>query len=178
MSGFRIELETDDELTKLAQELREFVPKRLYRRIARDLVPATEKKLDDLINRKLRPYPPPRPDVPFVWSTDPAKNARGRRGFFARYPNGFKRDGSLGRTWEGEINFSNGELTAVVSNKNAGASWTLGDESHNYQQVPSHALLWDNAGESIPPVLIEVVEFLNIGTEEIVDEELERVLNG
>lgn len=178
MSGITFEITGDDNLQTLARELREFVPKRLPRAIARDVIPPVERLLDRLIDERLRVYPPARGagSPRFVWSYNAEKNARARRWFFANYPNGYTRSGLLGRAWLGDITYQNDTLTTRVSNPSKAASYVYGSEPFNFEQVPGHARTgWLNSGTTAADVLLEVAIEIDKRLDETIDQELERL---
>lgn len=108
-------------------------PKKVLRTIQRDALPPLSRALD----RNVRRYPPERnPAVPFVWSFDPAANARARRWFFANYPNGYQRTGDLGEAWYADILLRDGSIIISLENETRGASYVHG--SDEYGQVPGH----------------------------------------
>lgn len=79
------------------------------------------------------------PDLPFVWSLDPTKQARARRWYFAnKVPKGsqggrYQRTGALERGWDTPVvtNANGGEIRLV--NNTPGAIYVQGE-----LQVPSH----------------------------------------
>ena len=83
-------------------------------------------------------HTPPTVKHPFVWSYDPAKNARARRWFFAHYPKGYKRTGALSRSWK--ITFVRGKqsVSMRVTNNRKGASYVVGSLNGKIGQVPGH----------------------------------------
>lgn len=176
MAGISFDITPDDDLTGLVIELREFVPKRLSRAIAREVIPEAQRKLDRKVDSILRPPAPPRGRNKFVWSHDPVKNERGRRGFFARYPNGFNRTGQLGRDWQADITFQNSVIETSIRNDNEGASYVYGSEAYNFVQVPGHKTTgWLNAGETVPDILLETQIEVERGVNLAIDQEIEKL---
>lgn len=178
MSGITFEITGDDNLQTLAKELREFVPKRLPRAIARDVIPPVERLLDRLVDERLRVYPPARGagSPPFIWSFNPVKQALARRWWWANYPNGKERSGLLGRLWLGEITYQDNTLATRVSNPSKAASYVYGSEQFNFEQVPGHARTgWLNSGNTAADVLLEVAIEIDKRLDETIDQELERL---
>lgn len=79
-------------------------------------------------------------DQPFVWSTDPAKNAKARRWWFANFPNGRERTGALNEAMSVALERVGKALELIVSNSVAYAKWVVStfDQRRNYQ-IPGHA---------------------------------------
>lgn len=108
-------------------------PQKVYRAIARDALPPLSRAL----SRNVMRYPPERDrSRKFVWSLDPAANARARRWFFANYPNGYTRTNKLAEAWSVDIYFFRGEIIIELLNDLRGASYVHG--SDRYGQVPGH----------------------------------------
>lgn len=178
MASITFEIDIDKALADLAKELREFVPKRLPRAISRKVIPPLERSLDRQIDDKLRVYPPRRNEgsPPFVWSFDAEKNARARRWFHARYPNGYTRTGTLSRAWLGEITYKDNIITTRVENPEKAASYVYGGEPFDFVQVPGHSTTgWLNAGIEVPEVILDVAIELEIRLTDVIDEEIERL---
>lgn len=157
MSGISISLDTSAPLADLLKSLTEY-EKRLNRAIARKVIPPLERDMDRSIQATLAKYPPARGlgSPKFVWSRDPIKNARGRRGFFARHPNGYKRTGELGRSWRAIVVFKDGVILFTIENPSPAASYVYGLPP-TYGQVPGHVTTgWRNAGKTIPDILLDV----------------------
>jgi hypothetical protein len=82
---------------------------------------------------------PPLPDLPFVWSLDPAKNARARRWYFAnKVPYGseggrYPRTGDLLDGFDILVNVDEGTGVFTITNDVPGAEFVIG-----FKQVPSH----------------------------------------
>lgn len=127
-------LDTGEALADDLRELEREAPRRVFRRITREIIPPLERLMD----RRLRLQPPPRtPASPrFIWSHDPEKNARARRWFFANYPNGYTRTGALVQAWETAIEFDAGITRIEIENPARGASYVFG--SDEFDQVPGH----------------------------------------
>lgn len=91
------------------------------------------------IMRDLRIKPAKRPDLPFVWSTNPVKNARARRWYFANKvrrgsPGGrYVRTGGLSDSWQVATNVFNESGSVEAFNDVPGAEFVIGDHI-----VPSH----------------------------------------
>lgn len=176
MAGIDFNITGDDNLAELAKELREFVPKRLPRIIAREVIPPLERVMDRMIDDRLRVYPPPRGNNRFIWSRDPVKQARARRWFFANYPNGYTRTGALGRAWRGEITYESNTLTTRISNPLKATSYVYGAEQYDFVQVIGHEQTgWLNAGQTAPDILLDIAIQLDKDTETAIDAELERL---
>lgn len=90
---------------------------------------------------KLHTAPEAVPDLPFIWSYDPAKQARARRWYFANMvPKGstggrYQRTGALERAWKIAVRVTPEGGAVEVSNASPGAIYVVGD-----YQVPSHYL--------------------------------------
>jgi hypothetical protein len=181
MGTVRFEIDADEDLADLVKELQEFAPKRLPRAIARTLLPTLQRQLDTLVDTQLvRREPPPRGEgsPPFVWSNDPVKNARARRGFFARYPNGYQRTGQLAKAWQGDIVFDapDGVITIGVDNPSAAASYVYGAEEYNFEQVPGHATTgWPNSGVVVPDILLDIGTQLDDGLDDLINTEIAKL---
>lgn len=178
MSGITFEIQGDDDLRSVAEGLRELVPKRLPRRIARDAIPPLERQLDRLIDDRLRVMPPPRTAASprFIWSRDPIKNAKARKWFFRNYPDGYRRTGQLAASWHGEITYQDNEITTSIENPAEASGYVYGSESYEFQQVPGHAETgWLNAGQTVPDILLDIAVELDERTEQVLNEELERL---
>lgn len=82
---------------------------------------------------------PPLPDLPFVWSTDPVKNARARGWYFAnRVPEGsqggrYQRTGALLDGFDILVNVDERGGIFTITNDVPGAEFVIG-----FKQVPSH----------------------------------------
>lgn len=93
------------------------------------------------ILRKLRTAPEAVPDLPFIWSTNPAANARARRWYFANMvPKGskggrYQRKGTLERAWDVKISVTGEGGAVLIENDSPGAVYVVGE-----RQVPSHYL--------------------------------------
>lgn len=176
MAGIDFTITGDEDLSELAQELREFVPKRLSRAIARQVIPPLERVLDRMIDDRLRVTAPPRGGNRFIWSRDPVKQARARRWFFANYPNGYTRTGALERAWFGEITYTDNTITTTIGNPNKAASYVYGSEQFDFVQVIGHQQTgWLNSGETAPDILLDIGIRLDDGIEAVIDNELERL---
>lgn len=158
---------TSNELTEALRELEREAPRRVFRRVTRDIIPPLERQLD----RLLRYEPPARTlgSPTFVWSFDPAKNARARRWFFANYPDGYTRTGAMAAAWESEISFDNGETTIGVRNDTDGASRVYGSEQ--FSQVPGHATTgWIPVAETIEEIGAQLEQDVEALWIEVVEE--------
>lgn len=76
--------------------------------------------------------------TPFLWSFDPAANARARRWFFANYPEGYTRSGNFGRAWEITVAVKQAEVMLSVSNPTPGTRYIVGDFANGAGQIPGH----------------------------------------
>lgn len=100
-----------------------------------------EKTVPALIRRKLAPLvrEPQQPDLPFIWSTDPARQARARRWYFAnKVPRGsrggrYVRTHQLVNNWKVESSKARDGSILTVSNDTPGLDYVQGP-----RQVPSH----------------------------------------
>ena len=107
--------------------------------LQRQRVPASRRRV-----RRLLAAPDSLPDLPFIWSYNPAAQARGRRGYFAKLksegkykPNGgrYKRTGKLERNATVRfIKLDNGGEFQLLHDADA---W---DYVYGEKQVPSHYL--------------------------------------
>lgn len=171
MSTIDITFSGESDLSGLIPDGKQFI-KRLERRVAREVIPPVERYLDRLIDQLMSEQPPRRTrnSPPFVWSLNPLKNARGRAGFFARYPNGYTRTGRMARAWTGSVEYREGAVAVSLVNPSAGASYVYGAPQWNYEQVPGHVTTgWYNAGRRGQDVVLDaVIEF---------DQQLEAVLD-
>lgn len=105
---------------------------------------ATTRQIQPGFLDELGYYPPRQPQLPFVWSTDPAANDRARKWYFANKVKGgaggrYQRTGAYGRSFR--VRWQDGSL--LVSTDYAGARWVGGSLSLDPQragrwQVPSH----------------------------------------
>lgn len=99
-----------------------------------------EKTLPDVLQKDLAPLKtePREPTLPFVWSNDPAKNARARRWYFANKVRGnrggrYVRTHALVNNWKVTTgSLANGSVI-TVSNDTPGLDYVQGP-----RQVPSH----------------------------------------
>lgn len=115
--------------------------------ITRDLLSApksvqiyAEKVVPAIIRKDLTPLltEPPQPDLPFVWSNDPARNARARRWYFANKVRGrsggrYVRTHGLVNNWKVETTKTGNGAILTVSNNTPGLDYVQGPK-----QVPSH----------------------------------------
>lgn len=91
------------------------------------------------IKRDLRIMPSKLPDLPFVWSFDPVKNARARRWYFANKvdrntPGGrYQRTGGLAEAWKTTTLITDDSGSVTIDNPVDGAVYVVGDYI-----VPSH----------------------------------------
>lgn len=72
--------------------------------------------------------------TPFIWSLNPAANARARRWFFANYPNGYQRTGALTEAWQVDVGVSDDAAFMSARNNSDAYKWTQGK-----RQIPGHA---------------------------------------
>lgn len=79
-------------------------------------------------------------DQPFRWSDDPIKDARGRAGFFARFPNGRERTGAMNEAWDVLLERVGRGFHVIAQNPVNYLKWVVGtfDQRRNYQ-IPGHA---------------------------------------
>jgi hypothetical protein len=99
-----------------------------------------EKTLPTLIRKDLTPLvtEPRNPDLPFVWSNDPVKQARARRWYFANKVKGrgggrYVRTHALVNNWRVTAGGSATGSIVTVSNDTPGLEYVQGN-----RQVPSH----------------------------------------
>jgi hypothetical protein len=175
MTDINITLEGDDALADLARELRT-LGSRVNVRIARSVVPFVRERLAKDVATKLRPYPPRRRQgTAFVWSFDPAANARARRWFFANYPKGRARTGRLAASWRSgaTYNSKDGTFTVSVGNSAPYASYVVGSEASGFQQVPGHVTTgWVNFGDVGQNVVLDAQIIAGERMERIINEEI------
>lgn len=130
----KVEIVFGEALVADIEALDDEVNKKLLRRIARDVLPPLERRLDRVLSYE----PPPRNvgSPKFVWSHNPAANARARRWFFANYPNGYTRTGDMAQAWIASIMLVGGAIELSVENPAPGSSYVYGDDSRS--QIPGH----------------------------------------
>lgn len=115
-----------DDLKTAPRRLQQIVQTRVVAQVERDILPLkTEARA---------------PDYPFVWSNDPAKQARARAWWFAHLKrtgskNGsYKRTGGLVKGWTVDASlFRNSILLSVYNPASRAVKWT-----QSIFQVPSH----------------------------------------
>lgn len=85
-------------------------------------------------------YAPPRnKSVKFVWSHNPAANARARAYYFANFPRtGYKRTGALKRAWRVKTVLGRASIAVSVENNRKGAVFVVGDLKTGAGQIPGH----------------------------------------
>lgn len=172
----KIEIEaTGPTASDLLTALKDLYPKRLPRRIARDVIPRNERLLDRLVDERLRPYPRRVYHRPFRWSDDPRKNAKARRWWWANKRGPHQRTGALGRAWQADIVYTTAEqqVSIEVRNDAPGASYVYGAAEFGYQQVPSHrATGWLNIGTAGANVVLEVGVTVGSDIDDVIQDEL------
>lgn len=167
----------------LLTTLKELYPKRLPRRIARDVIPRAERRLDALVDERLRKYPPRVYHKPFVWSTNPARdlkertaNDRARRWWYWKFKGApHQRTGKLREAWVTEIVYTSAQqsVSVVVKNEAPGASYVFGTVEFNYQQVPSHqATGWPNIGVVAPFIVNGIASSVGKDIQAAINDEL------
>lgn len=119
----------DDVITDLSEaprRLQVYVSEQVKAQVTRDIAPLKEE--------------PPQPDYPFVWSFDPAKQARARAWWFAHLKRTGSTGGSYQRThglvegWTVDVSqFRNSILIAVSNAAEKAVKWT-----QSVFQVVSH----------------------------------------
>lgn len=136
---------TDNRLTAVLDELERELPGKVYRRIAREIVPPAERLLDRLLI-----FEPGPPRYPIAWASE-----RQRRAFFAT--NGFgrgiptRRTGFILHSWEIMIHQHGGELVIVAINSAPYAEFVYGP-----RQQPFHAGRWPVADDVVIDAAIEL----------------------
>lgn len=153
----KLSLSTSGRLADLVREAEAEAPKTVYRRASRDLLPPLERALD----RILRHEPAARNESspPFIWSTNPIKQRRAQRWFFAHYPDGYTRTHELVKAWKASIEFEDGVVTVSVENPDDGASWVYGSDT--YGQVPGHTVTgWIPIADTITNITAEAEDGL------------------
>jgi hypothetical protein len=145
---------TDDDVLKALQEQIRQTPRRMRSRIQR----AASRTASQLLKDARDSEPAQRPQLPFVWSTNPAANARARRWYFAnmvdknRWRERYERTGRLIQAFVTRINVEDLAGLVVLENDIPGAAYVVGD-----RQVPSHIRTgWPN----IDDLVIEASERL------------------
>lgn len=119
-----------------------------------------EKTIPKLLEKELKPLTtePRQPDLPFVWSTDPVKQGRARRWYFANKVRGNRggrhvRTHELVRKWKVAVGaFRNGTIISV-SNDMPGLDFVQGP-----RQVPSHR---DSGWAQYDDILLKAEEKAN-----------------
>lgn len=101
------------------------------------------------------------PDLPFIWSTNPAANARARRWYFAnKVPKGstggrYQRTNKLEQAWDITFVEDDDGAAIQVENTEPGAEFVWGK-----RQVPSHYL---TGWEPLEDILNRERDALNLG---------------
>lgn len=155
--------------------LKELYPKRLPRRIAREVVPRAERLLDRLVEARVKPYPRRVYHTPFKWSDNPIANAKARRWWYANKRGRHQRTGRLKEAWKAEVNYTPADQQIVVEIRNdaPGASYVYGAAEFGYRQVPSHAATgWINTGTVVTDVALDVGIEIEAGIAEVTQDEL------
>lgn len=107
---------------------------------------------------RLSEYPKTRAVHPFVWSHNPAANARARRKYFWLVNKGlvetdsygYVRNGGYARSWIFDINITDETLTLTLFNTFPARKWVGGDS-----QIPGHAKTgWIQYKETIADMLM------------------------
>lgn len=120
-----------------------------------------EKTLPDLIRADLKPLTtePRQPDLPFIWSLDPVKQARARRWYFANKVKGKARGGRYSRThalvnnWHVTTGSLRDGSFVSVTNDTPGLDYVQGPF-----QVPSHK---DSGWAQYDDILLKTEEKAN-----------------
>lgn len=99
-----------------------------------------EKTIPNLLQKELKPLTtePRQPDLPFIWSYDPIKQARARRWYFANKVQGrgggrYVRTHQLVNNWKVTAGSLKNGTVIAVSNDTPGLDYVQGP-----RQVPSH----------------------------------------
>jgi len=153
--GFKFNVEVGAWLPKLIQALSDPLgDPAVQQAINKRVMPLVRRRFA-AVTDTLRPYPPRRYWKRGDWSNDPVKDAAGRRGFFARYPNGYTRTGALGRAWNSSAVYEPpANIVATIENPNVGASYVYGSEPFGYRQSPGHVRTgFQNFGTSFEPAV-------------------------
>lgn len=76
---------------------------------------------------------------PFRWSDDPEADERGRKGYFARFPNGRARTGALSDSWTVRLQRVGAAFQLLVQTPLRYAKWVVGsfDQRRDWQ-IPGH----------------------------------------
>lgn len=99
---------------------------------------------------ELRFVPNQLPDLPFIWSTDPRKQARARGWYFANVvPKGskggrYKRTGKLSKAWKVDIVISDNAVAITAENPVKAVRYVTGK-----RQVPGFVGVWTKHSETI-----------------------------
>jgi hypothetical protein len=133
---FRVEAKVDREAFRRRSEFYKSLPDRTRAFVNGELKRGVETRL--LNQMRIQPR---QSALPFVWSLDPAANARGRRWWFANYvakqPKGrrkrYKRSGALAAGWKIVFDARSGTIRATHPDER-GVRYTQAE-----RQVPSHA---------------------------------------
>jgi len=114
--------------------------------------------------QRLRLIPQNVPDLPFIWSYDPAAQARARRWYFAnKVPKGskggrYQRTGAMAEAWDVLADATDYSGILAIDNPAKGAEYVYGPK-----QVPSHyATGWENVDDVIS-------EFQEQATDEVIE---------
>lgn len=99
---------------------------------------AWRKEIEPEFTSEVQWYPGPSQNslnsgAPFVWSLDPAANARARRWWFANFPNGRERTGKLAESYQVAITQGDGIIAISVRNTAPYHQWVKGR-----RQIPGH----------------------------------------
>ncbi len=130
-----VSITTSESLVSDLKELERDFPKQVLRRVVRDVIPPLERRLDRVLANE-----PPRRNAgspTFIWSFNPAANARARRWFFAHFPKGYTRTGQMAKSWMSEIFLDGDTIVISVTNPAPGSSFVYGDDARS--QIPGHA---------------------------------------
>ena len=134
-----------DALGRLAVEIRN-APKEIAAYVAKEIPPILQKAIIPLTTE------PRLPDLPFIWSHDPAKDAQLRRAYFKTLPRGrrggrYVRTHQLVQAWKTEGRMITGGAVATVSNDAPFLDTVQGNDANQY---PSHK---DSGWAQYPTVL-------------------------
>ena len=136
---------TAESLADGLRELERDMPRQVYRRIARDIIPPLERELDRILGT---PPPARTANSPeFVYSFDPVKNRKAQIFMAINYPDGYTRTDEMVEAWETAIYLTNAIIAIDIYNESEGASYVFG--SDQYDQSPGHRLTgWPRVAEA------------------------------
>mgnify|MGYP000086890235 CR=1 FL=1 len=121
-----ISLSVSSGLAEALRGLEKKAARKIYRVVARVIIPPLERELD----RRLR-YTPPKPDYPIRWASE-----RQRRYVMAklRKENNlpYRRTGALAKGWETSIDLNSGDVTINVENAAPQARYVYGPDQQPF----------------------------------------------